>query len=70
MKGNILMKDYYDQISKEIEKYESLKSCKQLVAWICDRIDWCWKFKKISEEQMNELCDRVIDILEGNNIYD
>lgn len=60
------MKDYYNQIDKAIVSYEEYKSYKQYkIEWISDRICWCWKFKHITEEQMENLCNRVCNILEN-----
>jgi hypothetical protein len=28
--------------------------------WCSDSIGWLWKWKKINQTQMHELCDRVI----------
>lgn len=33
--------------------------------WIVNRIDWAWKFKKITKQQMTVLCNTVIAINEG-----
>lgn len=61
-------KDYYGQIDKELRSYEENKPYHELgIDWVCSRIDWCWRFKKITEQQMNELADRAIKVL--NNDY-
>ena len=57
---------YYEQIDKAILSYEEYKSWHdKSIEWICSRIDWCWKWRKITEEQKNELCDRIIAVMEG-----
>lgn len=59
------MKDYYKQIDDALESYENHKPWHdKSIDWIADRIDWCWKFRKITEDQMGELANRVIKILE------
>lgn len=58
---------YYEQINKAIQDYEQGKSWhNKSIEWICSRIDWCWKWKKITEEQKNELVDRICKVMEEN----
>lgn len=35
------------------------------IHWVSDSISWLWKWKKITKEEMESLCDRVIVYLEG-----
>lgn len=59
------MKDYYkmlDDILKEHENYHPLPH--QDMDWVANRIDWCWRFRKITKEQMEELADRATKIFE------
>ena len=59
------MKDYYNEIDQALKSYEDCKPYHpKSIDWICDRIDWCWKFRHISEDQMQELADRVIAIMD------
>lgn len=54
----------YSRLSKAIESYEEHKPHHQYtVSWICDRIDWCWKWKRITETQMEELSSRISEVL-------
>lgn len=56
---------FYEQIDKAIKEREAGKSYpSKSIEWICDRIDWCWKWRKITKEQMRELADRICDIME------
>ena len=58
-------KNYYAEIDSALTSYENCKSWhEKSIPWICDRIDWCWKFKHITREQMEELADRVRRVLE------
>lgn len=59
------MAKYYEEIDKVLSTYETGKTWHYShdIDWICNRIDWCWKWKKITEEQKNELTDRVCNIL-------
>lgn len=58
------MKDYYKEIDKAIRSYEEFKPYHQYsIEWITDRIDWAWKFRKITKPQMEELADRITSVL-------
>ena len=35
------------------------------VYWVGDSISWLWKWKKITKEEMESLCDRVIAYCKG-----
>ena len=64
------MKNYYEQIDRAIECYEKHSSWTPYsIDWICNRISWCWKWKKITEEQKNELVDRICKVMEEDE-YD
>ena len=59
------MKNYYIEIDKAISRYENYYPWKEKsIEWICNRIDWCWKFRHITKEQMEELADRCCKVLE------
>lgn len=67
------MRDYYSEISKKMDYlFAHYFFCEynprgmELSSWITNRIDWCWKFRKITEQQKDELCDRIIAYFEGN----
>jgi len=60
------MNKYYNQINEVLISYEEHKSYHtKNISWACNRIDWCWKWRKITEDQMNELADRATAILRG-----
>ena len=60
------MNKFYSEIDKALHSYENYKPYHQhKIEWISDRISWCWKWRKITKEQMEELCDRMIKVLEG-----
>ena len=61
-----MARDYYDEINKVVIEYEEGKSWHTKdINWAADRIDWAWKWRKITQEQMEELADRVSAIFEG-----
>ena len=65
MKNKRKERDYYKEIDKAIESYEDLKPWHDKTTdWICNRIAWCWRFRKITEAQMVELSGRITAILE------
>ena len=58
------MNKYYQQIDKALLSYENYKPYHdKTMDWICDRIDWAWKWRKISENEMVELASRATEIL-------
>lgn len=58
------MKDYYKEIDEVLKSYEDYKPYHTKdIHWACDRVDWAWKWRKITKEQMEELADRVCNIL-------
>ena len=58
-------KDYYKEINEALISYEENKPWHtRNTDWICNRIDWCWKFRHITEKQMEELADRVCKVLD------
>ena len=60
------MDKYYNEIDKELQRYEEFKPYHtKSIDWICNRIDWCYKWKKITQEQMEELSNRIVVVMEG-----
>lgn len=56
--------DYYAEIDVALQSHETYKSWhEKSIDWIYNRIDWCWKFGRITEKQMEELTDRVCKVL-------
>ena len=61
-----MAKDYYLEIDSALKVYEEGKPyIPKSIDWICDRIDWCWKWKKITEPQMEELAERATNVLDN-----
>lgn len=59
--------NYSKQLNKALSEYENFKPVKQYpIDWICNRISWCWKWKKITEEEKDNFCERIIFIMEDN----
>ena len=59
-------RDYYEEIDNALKSYECYKPWhEKSIDWICNRIDWCWKFKHITEKQMEELANRVCKVMNG-----
>ena len=59
------MNKFYNEIDEALRSYENYKPYHiRDIEWISNRISWCWKWRKITKEQMEELCDRVIKVLE------
>lgn len=58
--------NYYEEINQALKSYEEHKPYHtKTMEWVANRIDWCWKWRKITEEQMNELADRATAVFDG-----
>lgn len=56
---------YYEEINKALLSYEEYKPYHtKTIDWIANRIDWAWKWRKITKEQMVELATRTTKIFE------
>jgi hypothetical protein len=61
----LLMDKYYKQINDALISYENYKPYHtKTIDWICNRIDWAWKWRKINKEEMVELAERVTKLFE------
>ena len=59
------MNKYSEQIEKALWSYENYKPYHpHSIEWICNRIEWCWKWKKISQKQMENFADRIVKIMD------
>lgn len=58
-------RNYYEEINKALKSLESYCPYPTKdIYWVCDRIDWAWKWRKITREQMEELADRAVAYME------
>ena len=59
------MKDYYSEISQALTRLELGQSPTHPITWVAERVVWCWKQHKITQGQLEVLCDRMIAYFEG-----
>lgn len=59
------MKDWYKEINEALTRLEKGYYTTRSLDWCISHIDWAWKWRKITEQQKNELCDRVCNYLEA-----
>ena len=60
-----MARNYYKEINDALIRYKRNMPYKTHdVHWICNRIYWGWKWKKIAREQMEELASRIIKVME------
>lgn len=65
------MKNYYEELDNALKSYENFKPYHtKNIDYICNKISWCWKWKKITKEEMEELADRATAIFEENLFVD
>lgn len=55
----------YKLLLKTLEALERGRYTALDVFWCGDTIDWLWRWRKISEEEMHSLCNRVIALCEA-----
>ena len=61
-----MARNYYAEIDKVISEYENGKPWHTRdIDWAANRVDWCWKWRKITKEQMEELANRITAIFIG-----
>lgn len=61
-----MARNYYAEIDEVISEYENGKSWHiRDIDWAANRVDWCWKWRKITKEQMEELANRITAIFIG-----
>lgn len=56
-------KNYYAEIDKALSAYERGMYATHKISWITSRIDWCFRWHKITRQQMLELADRAIAVM-------
>ena len=60
---------YYNQIDRAIRQYEEGKYAEHPIGWITDRIEWCFRFKHITDSQKNELIARIMAVMSFAEFY-
>ena len=54
----------YQKIDKALSQHERNGYYERSLSSIADYIDWAYKFRKISEEEKNDVCIRIISLFE------
>lgn len=54
----------YEKIDKWLKEHETKPYQAKSLDSIADYIEWAWKFRKITEEEKNEVVDRIIVLFE------
>ena len=49
----------YEKIDRVLKQHENYKYCERSLDSIADYIDWAWKWRKITREEMENAADRV-----------
>lgn len=55
----------YDKIDKALTRLERGGCAPFNIDWCADRIDWAWKWRRITQKEMEELADRVCILLDN-----
>lgn len=64
------VKKKVDKIKYTLDKMERGQYSGLPLSWVTNTISWLWKYRYISEEEMNELADRAIYIMKEGVEYD
>lgn len=54
----------YEKIDKVLKQHEKYRYAERSLESLADYIDWAWKWRKITEQEKNEVCDRIIALFE------
>ena len=49
----------YEKIDRVLKQHENHKYAERSLDSIADYIDWAWKWRKITREEMEEVVDRI-----------
>ena len=55
-------KSTYDRLLKtldDLENYKYVGNRFNKISWCSDTVTWLWKWRKISLEEMESICDRI-----------
>ena len=61
-------RNYYGEIDKAISRFENLQYPIHKASWITNRIEWCFRFGKISREQMARLANRMTAVYKNETL--
>ena len=54
----------YEKIDNALRPHEEHRYAPRSLDSIADYINWAWKFRKITAEQRDEVCDRICILFE------
>ena len=54
----------YEKIDKVLREHENHKYSSRSLDSLADYIDWSWRWRKITPEQKDEVCDRICALFE------
>lgn len=57
-----------EKIDRSLKQHENHKYCERSLDSIADYIDWAWKWKKISHEEMQSFVDRIVTLFEEEKL--
>ena len=57
-------KSRYELLLETLDRLENNKYTALDTSWCSDTVCWLWKWRKISKEEMETLCNRVIVLFE------
>lgn len=59
------MIEFYQKIDSWLKEHENYKPVKtKSLSDIADYIDWAWRWRKITEAQKDNVCNRICELFE------
>ncbi len=59
----------YEKINKALKQHENYKYCERSLESIANYIGWAWKWRKITEAEKDEVCNRICVLLERDRLW-
>lgn len=62
-------RNYYVELSKKVEQFElGREHSSMLLSAISDKVVWCWHWRKITEDQLDDLCKRITILFDSRTL--
>lgn len=59
----------YEKIDKALKQHEKHGYYERSLESVAGYIDWAWKWRKITEAEKDEVCDRICALLEKDRSW-
>lgn len=59
------MMTVYEKIDRALKQHENFKYCERSLSSIANYIDWAWKWRKITKEEMENATNRICALFDA-----